>query len=266
MMKSILQWQHVFFFPILMFARFSWLLYSWLYCNRADMPLNTKVLEKGTMLVHYCWFIGTAFWFLPSSMALTWLLVTELITGTLLGLVFVLSHNGMEVYNSSKDFVNAQVRAYFNSLQLLCRHGCICSQYLEWCHCESNYQMALWVEWRSMQHLFAWPRPDDFRSTRALVELRNFWCRCSVMHPSILARHWQCLSLAPAAYSQFLRCASVLLSCRLHQLETSRPICSITGSQVVWTGKLSTICSLQCQDTTLTKFPPMCKHCVRSMD
>jgi cytochrome b involved in lipid metabolism len=108
-MCRVLQWQHIFFFPMLMFARFTWLLFSWLYCSRPHMPLRTKVLEKGTMLVHYIWFLGIAFWLLHPAMAMIWIFTSELVTGTLLGLVFVLNHNGKEVYNTSKDFVNAQV-------------------------------------------------------------------------------------------------------------------------------------------------------------
>lgn len=107
--RKFLEWQHVFFLPVLMFARFSWLLYSWLYTNRSDMPLKTKVLEKGTILAHYTWFVGAAFWLLPPSRAIVWMFATEFLTGAFLGGVFVLSHNGMEVYNTCKDFVNAQV-------------------------------------------------------------------------------------------------------------------------------------------------------------
>ncbi len=114
-MCRVLQWQHIFFFPMLMFARFTWLLFSWLYCSRPHMPLRTKLLEKGTMLVHYIWFLGIAFWLLHPAMAMIWIFTSELVTGTLLGLVFVLNHNGKEVYNTSKDFVNAQVgKIYFH--------------------------------------------------------------------------------------------------------------------------------------------------------
>ncbi len=60
--------------------------------------------------MHYVWFIGIAFWVLNPSMAMIWIIMSEFIAGTLLSLVFILNHNGKEVYNTSKDFVNAQVR------------------------------------------------------------------------------------------------------------------------------------------------------------
>jgi hypothetical protein len=94
------------------------------------MSLQRKILEKGTMLMHYIWFIGIAFWLLNPSMAMIWIVMSEFITGTLLSLVFILNHNGKEVYNTSKDFVNAQVRESISfplHLHILCRHPQITS-------------------------------------------------------------------------------------------------------------------------------------------
>jgi fatty acid desaturase/cytochrome b involved in lipid metabolism len=113
-LRRVLQWQHIFFFPMLMFSRFTWLLFSWLYCCKPQMSVQRKILEKGTMLMHYIWFIGIAFWLLNPSMAIIWIIMSEFITGALLSLVFILNHNGKEVYNTSKDFVNAQVASTRN--------------------------------------------------------------------------------------------------------------------------------------------------------
>jgi len=92
-----------------MFARGSGLLWSAVFTFKPTLTLGTRSLEWGTMLVHYIWFIGAAFYLLPGWKSVTWMAVSELMSGFLLGYVFVLSHNGMEVYNTSKEFVNAQV-------------------------------------------------------------------------------------------------------------------------------------------------------------
>lgn len=108
-MLRVLQYQHLFFLVLLMFARGSWLLWSALFTFKPSLSVSRKWLEWGTMLVHYVWFIGIAFYLLPGWKPVAWMAVSELMSGFLLGYVFVLSHNGMEVYNTSKDFVNAQV-------------------------------------------------------------------------------------------------------------------------------------------------------------
>lgn len=108
-MLRVLQYQHLFFLVLLMFARGSWLFWSALFTFRPTLSLGVRLLEWATILMHYAWFIGSAFYLLPAGKALAWMGVTELVAGFLLGYVFVLSHNGMEVYNESKDFVNAQV-------------------------------------------------------------------------------------------------------------------------------------------------------------
>lgn len=105
----ILQYQHLFFMGLLFFARGSWLFWSWRYTSTAVLSPVDRLLEKGTVLFHYFWFVGTACYLLPGWKPLVWMAVTELMSGMLLGFVFVLSHNGMEVYNSSKEFVSAQV-------------------------------------------------------------------------------------------------------------------------------------------------------------
>jgi fatty acid desaturase len=108
-MLRVLEYQHLFFLVLLMFARGSWLFWSALFTFRPTLSVRRRLLEWGTMAVHYVWFIGGAFYLLPGRKAVTWMAVSELVSGFLLGYVFVLSHNGMEVYNTSKDFVNAQV-------------------------------------------------------------------------------------------------------------------------------------------------------------
>ncbi|XP_024379482.1 acyl-lipid (9-3)-desaturase-like [Physcomitrium patens] len=105
----VLQYQHLFFTALLFFARGSWLFWSWRYTSTAKLAPAVWLLEKGTILFHYFWFIGVGWYLLPGWKPLVWMVVTELMCGMLLGFVFVLSHNGMEVYNKSKEFVNAQI-------------------------------------------------------------------------------------------------------------------------------------------------------------
>lgn len=111
-MLRILQYQHLFFLVLLMFARGSWLFWSAVFTFKPTLTLGEKFLERGTMLLHYIWFTCAAFYLLPGWKAIVWMAVSELVSGMLLGFVFVLSHNGMEVYNRSKDFVVAQVREF----------------------------------------------------------------------------------------------------------------------------------------------------------
>ena len=49
------------------------------------------------------------FSYLPIGKGLLFVLMTQMICGFLLSIVFVQSHNGMEVYSTEKDFVTAQV-------------------------------------------------------------------------------------------------------------------------------------------------------------
>lgn len=61
------------------------------------------------LLVHYGWYLGLVFSYLSVLKGLLFVLLTQMICGFLLSIVFVQSHNGMEVYSSDKDFVTAQV-------------------------------------------------------------------------------------------------------------------------------------------------------------
>ena len=61
------------------------------------------------LLAHYAWYLGLVFSYLPIGKGLLFVLMTQMICGFLLSIVFVQSHNGMEVYSTEKDFVTAQV-------------------------------------------------------------------------------------------------------------------------------------------------------------
>ena len=65
--------------------------------------------EALCLIVHYGWYLGLVFSYLPIGKGLLFVLMTQMVCGFLLSIVFVQSHNGMEVYSTEKDFVTAQV-------------------------------------------------------------------------------------------------------------------------------------------------------------
>lgn len=65
--------------------------------------------EMLCLAVHYAWYLGLVFSYLSVPKGLLFVLMTQMICGFLLSIVFVQSHNGMEVYSTEKDFVTAQV-------------------------------------------------------------------------------------------------------------------------------------------------------------
>ena len=80
--------------------------------SKATLILQEKKTGWDEMLclaVHYGWYLGLVFSYLSIPRGLLFVLMTQMICGFLLSIVFVQSHNGMEVYSTEKDFVTAQV-------------------------------------------------------------------------------------------------------------------------------------------------------------
>jgi fatty acid desaturase len=102
------------FFPLLSLARFNWSSQSIEIAARKE-----KFLEAALCAAH--WVLGLALaLFLtpgPAWTGLVWFLVAQLMGGFLLGIVFVLNHTGMEVYDASKagGFYDRQARATRNT-------------------------------------------------------------------------------------------------------------------------------------------------------
>ena len=143
-MRRLVRAQHFYFIPVLLFARLAWAQQAatfavglWSSSKRSleekqeqqekeeKKSENEKEdavagfvrrrraqasLEVGTLLLHYAWTLGLPLITFGSSVfsALTYVLATQLACGLCLALVFVQSHNGMEVYSETKDFVSAQ--------------------------------------------------------------------------------------------------------------------------------------------------------------
>ena len=147
-MRALVRKQHIYFVPVLLFARLAWAqqaatFAAGLWSNstaseqqqhqeekKEDKKAKTAAgseedavagfarrrrqqasLEVGTLLAHYAWTLGLpllAFGLKNAFSALSYVLAAQLACGLCLALVFVQSHNGMEVYSETKDFVSAQ--------------------------------------------------------------------------------------------------------------------------------------------------------------
>ncbi|KAK9811695.1 hypothetical protein WJX72_008543 [[Myrmecia] bisecta] len=107
--RLFVRMQHYFFFPILLFARLSWCQQSVAHASDLSKTSKTGWWELLYLGLHYAWFLGTAFSVLPFFKALLFAVLSQMFSGFLLSIVFVQSHNGMEVYSETKDFVTAQV-------------------------------------------------------------------------------------------------------------------------------------------------------------
>lgn len=108
--RAMIRVQHYLFFPVLMLARLSWAQQSAFHAFRkiATHPAKGWV-ESGLLILHYAWYIGMAFVALPPMKAILYVILSQVLCGFMLGIAFVQSHNGMEVYSGAKDFVTAQV-------------------------------------------------------------------------------------------------------------------------------------------------------------
>lgn len=145
-MRALVRKQHIYFVPVLLFARLAWAQQAATFAaelwrssasssagreeeeqQREKMQEGTgkedavagfarrrraqASLEVGTLVAHYAWTLGLpllAFGFSNVFSALAYVLAAQLACGLCLALVFVQSHNGMEVYSEMKDFVSAQ--------------------------------------------------------------------------------------------------------------------------------------------------------------
>ena len=106
--RTLIRYQHHFFIPILLLARFSWAQQSFSHALHR-YRVGHGVTEFLLICLHYGIHIGMALLALPWTKAMLFLLLSQALSGFMLGLAFVQSHNGMEIYGEAKDFVTAQV-------------------------------------------------------------------------------------------------------------------------------------------------------------
>nr|CCA19127.1 delta6 fatty acid desaturase putative [Albugo laibachii Nc14] len=103
----LVQYQAFFYFPLLLFARVSWLLQSLLYVFRGFSfgfydPSPHPWAEKSGLIGHYAWnfavmyYCGMTIW-----QSIAWFLLSQATCGIFLALVFSIGHNGMAIYERS---------------------------------------------------------------------------------------------------------------------------------------------------------------------
>lgn len=116
--RALVRWQHLLFVPILLVARVSWCLQSITFslgrAGKGQKEVAYVLWERLGLAAHYSWYLAAAFALLPVPKALVFLLASQLASGLLLSGVFIVSHNGMEVYNDGRNFVLAQLAATRN--------------------------------------------------------------------------------------------------------------------------------------------------------
>ena len=120
--RFLINWQSVFYFPVLLFARIAWAHQSWVFVwggfgqhsvKGAQMDRKNMaypILEKIGLIAHYAWLLYILS-FMPLPTAVAYFLISQTSCGLFLALVFGLGHNGMAVYpaNQRPDFWKLQV-------------------------------------------------------------------------------------------------------------------------------------------------------------
>lgn len=120
--RFLINYQSVFYFPLLLFARLAWAHQSWVFVfggagqhsvkgahidrKRIQYPL----MEKIFLVMHYLallWVMS----YMPVTHAIVFFLTAQMSCGLMLALVFGLGHNGMAVYPADQrpDFWKLQV-------------------------------------------------------------------------------------------------------------------------------------------------------------
>jgi fatty acid desaturase len=97
------------FFPILMFVSIDLQISSVKFLLRPHA--KNRLRDAALMLLHYGWYLGLIFGFLPIWQGLIFIAIHQAITGLYLGSVFAPNHKGMLIleHNSPIDFLRRQV-------------------------------------------------------------------------------------------------------------------------------------------------------------
>lgn len=121
--RFMISYQTFFYFPLLLFARLSWVYQSWNFVWGV-LPQNSVVgasfdsknnpyrnHEKVCLILHYSYFVYLALYHMKVSTVLIFFFIGQLTCGFLLAIVFGLGHNGMAVYPADErpDFWKLQV-------------------------------------------------------------------------------------------------------------------------------------------------------------
>lgn len=128
------------YFPLLLFARISWLLQSYLYVFKqfafyAYDRVELENPEKIGLVVHYIWQLLVPYYCGMSILeGFAFFMIGQMSCGLLLALVFSLGHNGMSVYE--KD-----TKPDFWQLQITTTRNISPSLFMDWFTGGLNYQI-----------------------------------------------------------------------------------------------------------------------------
>jgi len=112
----LIQYQYLFYLPLLAAARLSWVIQSILYAMyspnvRSDF---TRRVEVSTLCAHYVWVLFLAVGGLGIVKGILFILLSQAFAGLLLASAFSLNHNGMIILDPS-----SQNSMEFNKLQIV---------------------------------------------------------------------------------------------------------------------------------------------------
>jgi len=123
--KFMIKWQALFYFPILLLARISWLNESFKTAfgigassENAKLEMERRglqypLLERAGLILHYTWMfaLSTGFGRFSVAYSIAYFMIATCSCGLFLALVFGLGHNGMATYDADArpDFWKLQV-------------------------------------------------------------------------------------------------------------------------------------------------------------
>eukprot|EP00803_Ostreobium_quekettii_P006432 evm.model.scf_162EXC.11 EVM.evm.TU.scf_162EXC.11 scf_162EXC:68504-69934(-) len=107
--RTLIRFQHLLFWPILCMARVVWLQQSFTHVLATSMKDGKAWQELSFLGLHYAWYFGVVLCSLSPWKAAAYLVLSQVLAGFMLSFAFVQSHNGMEIYSDSKDFVTSQI-------------------------------------------------------------------------------------------------------------------------------------------------------------
>jgi len=174
MVRFLIRWQAVTYFPILLLARISWLNESFKTAfglgastENAKIEMQRKglqypVLEKIGILLHWTWVIAlsTGFGRFSLPYSIMYFFTCTCSCGFFLAIVFGLGHNGMATYDATTrpDFWKLQVTTTRN---VTAGHG-FPQWFVDWFCGGLQYQVD--------HHLFPMMPRHDLTKTHALIE------------------------------------------------------------------------------------------------
>lgn len=124
--RFFVRYQAFFYFPILLIARISWLMQSFLFvfdtipganiwatkgATTEVATIKHKPIEMAGLILYWTWYGSLMFFNMPIHRALIYFAASQMFCGFMLALVFGLGHNGMSVYDADErpDFWKLQV-------------------------------------------------------------------------------------------------------------------------------------------------------------